>query len=207
MNYAETEIKRFSNLVINRVINEVINDDLDLNELLIITKDSTNEIKMIDFNPIVVNQLLTVITTNVQKNLKNIVNGQLDKVDIIDESFTDYNLEKLRHGIVIEIPSGVILNNSLLSNLGPKIPVKFNLVGHVASHINTRITNYGINNAMMEVSVNVELSEQVILPFTSKQVNYNVNIPIAIKLIQGVVPNYYLNGINTNSPNFLIPVE
>lgn len=207
INYAEVEIKRFSNLVINRVTSEVINENLNLDDLLIITKDSTNEIKTIDFNPIVVNKLLTIITNDVQKNLKSIVNGRIDKVDIIDDSFIDYNLDKLRQGIIFEIPSGVIFSNSLLSNLGPKIPVKFNLVGEVISHVNTKITNYGINNAMMEVSVNIELNEQVILPFISKKVMYNVNIPIAIKLIQGVVPNYYLNGINTNSPNLLIPVE
>lgn len=207
INYAEVEIKRFSNLVINRVTSEVINENLNLDDLLIITKDSTNEIKTIDFNPIVVNKLLTIITNDVQKNLKSIVNGRIDKVDIIDDSFIDYNLDKLRQGIIFEIPSGVIFSNSLLSNLGPKIPVKFNLVGEVISHVNTKITNYGINNAMMEVSVNIELNEQVILPFISKKVMYNVNIPIAIKLIQGVVPNYYLNGINNNSPNLLIPVE
>jgi len=39
----------------------------------------------------------------------------------------------------------------LLSNLGPKIPVKFDLVGEVIINIETKITNYGINNAMMEI--------------------------------------------------------
>ena len=206
MDYAEAEIKRFSNLVINRVISEVINENLNLDDLLIITKDSTNEIKTIDFNPIVVNQLLTIITKNVQQKLKDVVNGKIDKVDI-EETFVNYNIEKLKKGIIMEIPSGAILNNALLSNLGPKIPVKFNLVGEVISHIDTKITNYGINNALMEVSVNIELNEQVILPFVSQKMKYNVNIPIAIKLIQGVVPNYYLHGINTKSSNVLIPVE
>ena len=75
------------------------------------------------------------------------------------------------------------------------------------SNIETKITNYGINNAMMEISVNIELSEQVILPFVSKKIVYNVNIPIAIKLIQGTVPNYYFNGLSRNSPNVFIPME
>lgn len=114
-------------------------------------------------------------------------------------NYAFYNLNSLT--------SGVISSNSLLSNLGPKIPVKFDLVGEVISNIETKITNYGINNAMMEISVNIELSEQVILTFVSKKIVYNVNIPIAIKLIQGTVPNYYFNGLSRNSPNVFIPME
>lgn len=207
INYAEVELKRFSNLVINRAVSEVITEDLKVDELLIIGKDNSDEIKTIDFNPIFVNRLLTIITSNVQKNLKNIVKGNLDKVDIIDESFDDYDLEKLKNGIIFEIPSGIISKNALLSNLGPKIPVRFNLVGEVISRINTNITNYGINNAMIEISIDIELNEQVILPFISKKIIYNTNIPIAIKLIQGTVPNYYFNGLNKSFQNVLVPVE
>lgn len=207
INYAEIEIKRFSNLIINRAVSEVLSDDLKIDELLIIDKDNKDEIQTIDFNPILVNQVLTKVTHNIQLNLKNIVNGKIDKVDIFDEAIDNYDLDKLRRGIIFEIPSGVISSNSLLSNLGPKIPVKFDLVGEVISNIETKITNYGINNAMMEISVNIELSEQVILPFVSKKIVYNVNIPIAIKLIQGTVPNYYFNGLSRNSPNVFIPIE
>ncbi|MFA5604022.1 MAG: sporulation protein YunB [Bacilli bacterium] len=207
INYAEIELKRFSNLVINRAVNDVITEDLKVDELLIIGKDNNDEIKTIDFNPIFVNRLLTIITSSVQKNLKNIVKGNLDKVDIIDENFDDYDLEKLKNGIIFEIPSGIIAKNALLSNLGPKVPVRFNLVGEVISRINTNITNYGINNAMIEISIDIELNEQVILPFVSKKIIYNTSIPIAIKLIQGTVPNYYFNGLNKSSPNVLVPVE
>lgn len=207
INYAEIELKRFSNLVINRAVSEVINEDLKVDELLIIGKDNNDEIKTIDFNPIFVNRLLTIITSNIQKNLKNIVKGNLDKVDIIDENFDDYDLKKLKNGIIFEIPSGIITKNSLLSNLGPKVPVRFNLVGEVVSRINTNITNYGINNAMLEISIDIELNEQIILPFVSKKITYNTNIPISIKLIQGTVPNYYFNGLNKSSPNVLVPVE
>ncbi len=105
------------------------------------------------------------------------------------------------------MPSGIVTNNALLSNLGPKIPVKFELVGDVISNIDTKITNYGINNAMIEISVNVQLNEQIILPFISKRISYTTNIPIAIKLIQGTIPNYYFNGMNKSSPNVFIPVE
>jgi len=194
-------------LIINKAISEVINDDLKVDELLIIEKDNKNEIQTIDFNPIYVNTILTKITNRVQFNLKSVINGRIDKIDIINEDLGEYNLDKLSHGIIFEIPSGIIFNNTLLANLGPRIPVRFDLIGEVISNIGTKITNYGINNAMMEISVNIELNEQVILPFISKKITYVVNAPVAIKLIQGVVPNYYFNGLAKDSANVFIPIE
>ena len=74
----------------------------------------------------------------------------------------------------------------------------------VEQAINTKVTNYGINNALLEVSVNIKLTLKVILPISTKEVNVETNVPIAIKMIQGNVPNYYSNGLNSN---FSIPLN
>ena len=95
--------------------------------------------------------------------------------------------------------------NSFLSNLGPKIPVKINLVGNIISGVETKVTNYGINNAMIEVYVHLQVNIQVILPFLSDTVQVDTLVPIAMKLIQGSVPNYY--GGNLSSPLLSLPVE
>lgn len=207
MDYAELELKKFSNLVINKAITKEMGEEIDISELFVIGKNKDEQINTIDFNPLVVNKILTNITDSVQKNIKYIEQGDLEKIDIDQTALSNYDLNKLGKGIIFEIPSGIIFNNALLSNIGPKIPVKLNLVGDIVSNINTKVTNYGINNAMIEVSVNMELNEQVLLPFLSKKINLTTNIPIAIKLIQGTVPNYYFNGIDKNSPNIAIAVE
>ena len=184
-----------------------LTEDLGIDDLFIITKSDSGEIKTIDFNPIIVNKILTLTTNTVQINLRYIEQGHIDLLDLPDNALIDYDREKLKHGIIYEIPSGVIFNNVFLSNLGPKIPVKLSLVGDILSNVNTKVTNYGINNALIEVNVNLELTEQVILPFISKQVKVSIDIPVALKLIQGTVPNYYLNGINQNSSSLTLPVE
>ena len=81
------------------------------------------------------------------------------------------------------------------------------LVGDTVSNIKTNIQNYGINNALVEVFVNLQVRVNVILPFISKKVVVDSDIPIALKLIQGTIPNYYSNGISQNSPSFSIPLE
>ncbi len=204
MSYAEVEIKRFSNLIVNKAVSKYM-DAASIDELFIIVKDN-NEIKTIDFNPMIVSKLLTTVTEAVHINLKNIIKGNIDKVDVLDD-LSDYDIEKLKNGIIFEIPAGVVLKNSLLSNLGPKIPVRLNLNGEVISNIKTNLTNYGINNALMEVSVNIDLNEQVILPFVSKKIAYKLNVPVAIKLIQGTVPNYFFNGMTETSPNIALPIQ
>ena len=41
----------------------------------------------------------------------------------------------------------------------------------------------------------------VLLPLTSKKIKVESSIPVAIKLIEGMVPNYYFNGIESTYPN------
>lgn len=207
MNYAELEMRKFSNAIINQAVASELSSGLNIDELFLITKDNSNEIKTIDFNPLVVNKILTLVATKIQKNLFYIKEGKFDMIGLPDTFFSDYNIEKLKKGIIFEIPSGVVFKNSLLSNLGPKIPVKLNLIGDIISNIKTKVTNYGINNALIEVFVDIQISEQIILPFTSKKISVNTIIPLSIKLIQGTVPNYYFNGLNKATPNLILPVE
>lgn len=205
--YAELESKKLASIVINDAIAKNVTNDINIDELFLITKDSKNEIKTIDFNPITVNKMLTSVTSSIQKNLKYIENGKIELISLDEDLLIDYEIDKLRKGIICEIPTGVILGNSFLSNLGPKIPVKFNLDGDIISHVNTNITDYGINNAVIEININLDLSMQLILPFKSDKTSINTSIPVAIKLIQGSVPNYYLNGINQNSASLTLPIE
>lgn len=205
--YAESSVKKLTNLVINKAISKQVAEDLNIEDLFIITKDGNNQIKTIDFNPILVNKTLTLITNNIQLNLKYLEEGNIDLLELPDNIDIDYDEDKISKGIIYEIPSGVIFKNALLSNIGPKIPVKLSIIGDIVSTVNTKVTNYGINNAMIEVSIIVEVEEMVILPLTTKKIKVETSIPVAIKLIQGTVPNYYFNGIDKNSPSIAISSE
>ena len=205
LDYAQMEARKIASIIINDAVNHKITNDIDIEELFIITRDTNNEVKTIDFNPIIVNQILTETTILVQSNLRYLEQGKVDMLNLTNNALIDYNQDKLKQGIIYEIPSGVIFGNSFLANIGPKIPVKFSLVGDIVGYINTNVTDYGINNALIEVNIVLELSEQVILPFVSEKITIDTTIPVALKLIQGSVPNYYLNGLN--SPSFALPIN
>ena len=44
------------------------------------------------------------------------------------------------------------------------------------------------------------MEEQVLLPFVSKKIKVSSEVPLAVKMIEGQVPNYYSTGIKENSP-------
>lgn len=207
MSYATSQVKKLSNLVINRAISKQIAEELNVEDMFIITKSETGEIRTIDFDPIVVNKTLTKIVNTIQLNLKYLEEGKLDLLELPDNILIDYDESKLSKGIIYEIPSGVIFGNSLLANLGPKIPVKLSLIGDIVSNVNTKVTNYGINNALIEVSVNVQVESRVILPFITDTITVETDIPVAMKLVQGVVPDYLLGGLINSSIPLTIPSE
>ena len=201
LDYATLQAGKIATFIINQAVNKEITDELNIDELFITSKDADGKINSVDFNPKTVNRMLNLITSKVNEYLDALENGNISELNINNNLLSDDS--KLKKGIIFEIPSGLVFNNVLLSNIGPKIPVKLNLVGDITSNISTSVTDYGINNALIEIIVNIKVYEQVILPYTSKQIEVEIDIPIAIKLLQGETPSYYYNGLNSNliTPN------
>ena len=206
MQQAEIDCKKMAITIIKNSLNDDVLGVLDEDDLFYIVQNKDGEIQTIDFNPVTVNKFLRETTLVVSENLKKIESGNISDITFI--SSDDYDLKKLKNGVISEIPMGIITNNVLLSNLGPKVPVKINLVGNVVSGIETSIRNYGINNAIVEIYAKVEVTEEVIIPFQTKRIKVTNNIPIAIKIIQGNVPDYYSDGKLNSSSNILsLPIE
>lgn len=188
--YGKIESKKIISYVINKsltddVINNIKND-------LFVEKNNT-----IDFNSANINKLVALINRNLKTNLNDLEKGNISLEDIT--LFKDKS--KIKKGIIYEIPTGIIFNNALLSNIGPKIPVKLHLIGDILVSVSTKINDYGINNAIIELDINIVITEQMVLPFSVNEVKVEESIPIAIKLIQGNIPNYY--SLNNDLPFYL----
>lgn len=199
--YAEIETKKFSNLIINNAISKTVTDRIKPDEIFKITNDKNDEIKTIDFNTPKINEYLTKATKSIQEEMQNIENGNINKID--KDITKKYNKEDLKKGIIYSLNTGVISNNPLLANLGPKIPIKINLVGDVISYVSADVEDYGINNSMVRVFINLKVTEEVMIPFYGKEIEMEAKVPIAIKLITGKLPEYYL-GTN-QSKQIVVP--
>lgn len=196
--YAEVEVGRIARYVVNYAVTTKNIKELEFQDLFIIEKNSKEEIQSVDFDPVVVNNVLNSITETVLSHFKAIEEGDLSIFDLSNSAIINVNTNKLKQGIVAEIPIGVITGNTILSNLGPKIPVKLAVVGDIESELETEIKYYGINNALITVYVNIVVGEQIYMPIATGKVVIKQRIPIAIKLMQGIVPNAYFSNLNSS---------
>lgn len=201
---AKEETNKLSTIIINDAIKKQVVDGISFDKLFIITYEN-DEIATIDFDSVIVNKVLSTITSSIQTNLKYIEQGNLELLELSDNVLAHYDQDKLKQGIIYEIPLGIVYNNPFLTNLSPKVPVRLNLIGSIDSNIRTEVKNYGINNALIEVYVDVVVNLQVVLPFQYSESKVKVSVPLALKMIKGKVPEYYANG--ENSSKFSIPIS
>lgn len=194
LNIAEKEVKKLVILVINNSINDDVINEIGNNELFDIVKNNNNEIVLIDYNSMNVNKYLALVVRKVSNNLDLIENG---KYNLLSFDLEGYDNKLLNKGIIANIPFGSLLGLNLLSNVGPRVPVKFNLIKDVSGGIDTKINEYGINNAYMEVLVKVKVNVNINLLFLSRTINIECSVPISMKIIQGNIPNFYTGGINS----------
>lgn len=199
--YTSSKLKTISTTIINRTVCKEISNLQNIDDMIIVTKNKDNEIQMIDFNSTVVNKILVSITDSILMDLKSIENGS-------NEMFSNsIDIYKYSNGIIYEVPIGTITNNIFLGSLGFKVPVKLSIIGDVISNVNTKIKEYGINNALIEISINISVNEKVVVPFTSQTINVSMSVPIYLKLIQGNIPIYYGNGLSRDSNILSVPTK
>lgn len=198
MSYAEAESKKLIVLIINKAVTKQINN-VDTNDIFDITYNKDGEVILIDFNSKRTSIALSTITSLVELNLRAIEEGKIDMIELPDNSLDSFDTDLLDKGIILEVPLGVINDSAFLTNLGPKIPVRLSLIGDVSSGFSTEVEEYGINNALITLNIDIEVNAKIILPIISDDMNITASIPIAMKVVQGKIPEYYLNGFTTKS--------
>ena len=181
MKYSTSEMKRIVSVIINRSVNSDILNKEDMDNLFIISKSNNGEISSITLDSIIVNKITDNISDACEDNLR-----------LIEEE--KYSEIKKKFNIGEEyffVPSGIIFNNNLLNRLGPKIPIAMKMIGNVTSGIKTEVKEYGINNSLITISVEIKVEIMVVLPFSSDYISISNDVPFVIKLIQGKVPQLY----------------
>ena len=159
-----------TNRIIMKIIDETISEILSEEEynIIDIEKNSENEITNINFNNNKINKILSLSIKNVEK-----------KMEVIE------NESKIYY-----ISYGLIFNNHLLNNLGPKIPYMVSQLGRTSNNTYINIKEYGINNSMIEVILDIEIEIRIMLPFFSDTIKVKKEILLENKIIQGNIPKY-----------------
>ncbi|ETT81952.1 sporulation protein YunB [Viridibacillus sp. FSL R5-0477] len=204
LDYAEVQTNRIASEVISKAINSRTANVLDVND--IIEEVPGEDTKMTKFNSEIINRVMAETYTLVQDHLEEAESGNLSKLPKYDDIEYDANAMQEDGGVVFYVPIGQVTKLPLLGNLGPKIPIRFHVIGKINTNVETDIEEFGINNALVKVQIHLSVNVQVIVPFASKSTTVEQRIPVAIGMLKGTVPNIYTTGGGTQ-PSVEVPIK
>ncbi|WP_173915742.1 sporulation protein YunB [Halobacillus sp. Marseille-Q1614] len=208
---AETRAQQLARDAINEAVSKQLAEDLHFEDLVRIEKDNEGKIVYMGWNSALVNRTLRDTTFRVQHFLKRMEMNELPLEDttlepdlVSDDSNRDLGKEP---ATLVEIPLGMATNNTVLSNLGPNIPVQLRIIGDVQTQFKNDITEYGINSAHFQLWINFKVSLRVVIPFSTETITVTNDIPVDSAVIPGEVPNFYNGDGSGNSPSFSYPMD
>ncbi len=204
MSIAETKSRQIATRAINDAISKKIVEEMDVEELYIVHEGADG---VYSFNGEVYNRIVSEATIRVQKYLDYVEAGKLDE---LDTAMNDIQIEYERvgdtEGIVFDIPLGAATKNALFENLGPRIPVRFEIIGSVESEIRADKVELGINNTYLELYIDFKVIANVVIPFSSENTVIENSVRIGDLFIEGDVPYYYSPGAREGAQP-VIPVK
>ena len=137
----------------------------EVNNILYIDKNKSNEIVYLDYD--------------IDKTYK-LLNKYIDSLK------KDNSKSK-----ILTVPFFIASDNIIISSLGPKIKFKYEIIDNVKGKIKTKVTDFGVNNALVEMYFELEIGYLVVIPMNKKESVLKTEILISSKIINGKVPTFY----------------
>ena len=195
MSYAKNQLTNIATLVIKQSIAESDIVTFDMKEAIMFDENEKGEVSSIIVNTPLINHLLVTTSQNIEEKLLYVEEGRFSELGI---TFLDDG--PLRDGVSLEVPLLAAFKLAVSQDVGPQIPVHIDIIGNTETDIVTNVKSYGINNALLEILLDINVKMQVQLPFQSEMLSVNVHSPLIVKLITGPIPEYYYIGNSSASP-------
>lgn len=164
----ETAASSKGNKIINDEVNKVMKN-YTYNDLITIDKDTNGKISLIEANSISINELITQINSNIQK--------EFDKIP----------------RITVFINMGSVSGISALKNVEPKFEVELESAGNISSTVRTEFKSVGINQTHHKIYLDIDARVGILTPFSAFGKDINVDVLISEAIIVGEVPETYYN--------------
>ncbi|PAV28729.1 sporulation protein YunB [Virgibacillus profundi] len=205
MEIAEAKTDEFATRAINSAVRFAENYDFE--DIANITYNNNGDPAIYNWNSAMISEINRVATDRVEEFFLNMNRGDPLVFDNPLQETPDYSdgaedLAKVDPTIV-EIPLGQVTGNSVLANLGPKVPVNLEFVGNVRTNIYQETKEWGINSSWVSLYLYVEVDVQVVIPFTTEVTKVHTEIYMDGGAIMADVPEFY----GGSNPNIAIPKE
>ena len=166
---------------LNNTIQKTIENNME--DILKINKNSNDEIVYIDYD--------LKNTYAYLEKATQIIKNRLNETD----------------NFILKVPFLAGSKIALLNNLGPTLSIKINYINAILTNIYTKVTNYGLNNALVEAYIRITIDGLITTPVTEKKTSVSYDFLISSKLINGKVPGIYGDYLTSNSSLFDVPIN
>lgn len=204
LDIAELKTIEFATRTINSAVKST--EEISFDDLILMEMDNNGNVSTLGWNSEAVNRALRTATDRAEYFLYGMNKGEQIDTD-------DPNLQPIEFGdsvgdlaskdpTVVEIPIGQATGNTLLANLGPKIPVHFEIVGSLQSDVVHEVKEFGVNAALIEIYIPVTVDMQIVIPFSTTTSQISTRVFIDSRVIMGDVPEFYSDGESGTSVTF-----
>lgn len=141
----------------------------------------------LNYNVEILNSISVTAISKLQYYLHRLEKGDYNDV-ALKNSFSEGRLS-LNEGIVYSIPVSRVFNNSLISSLFGNVLIRYKMIGQISGEIVSEISEYGINNALVEIKLRVNAKVQSIAPSMTNEKKIEIYVPLSMRLLQGEIPD------------------
>ncbi len=131
------------------------------------------------------------ISRQIQEALSSILNRAYEQFQEHQIDVLEPKQRSISSKVIYEMPLGMLLHVPFLAELGPKVPIHMRLLGDVMGMVVSKVTPYGINNALVEISVEMTVRVQVFSFFVVEELEVMQTIPLSLEVFEGEVPTIY----------------
>ena len=161
--------------------------------LLDMHKNSQNQITSMNYNMQAIYKIASDLERHILRKLKE--NSKINLYSLSLES----KMRNQDQKIIMYIPLGLLTNSPLLANVGPKIPVTISFMDTFFTQIKTKVTDYGLNNALIEIYLNIKIHYKIIGISETDDETLEYDILLDSRIIQGNIPNWYAGSYEKRS--------
>lgn len=182
----QMEIERLNQMIITHCY---FTDESQYDRLVIIERGEDNEIKLIDFDMVRLNQIANAIVLDIESTYNQLEEGTYQA---IDDTYYERRLEQIsQNGVISSIPIVTLFHLSALSFFSPCISVRYKHLSSVGSSIQKDVQNYGMNHVMIELSIEIKMTMVMVYPFYEQYHTQIIKIPVLLDIFEGQIPLIY----------------
>lgn len=164
----EDKIKSLATIITNQQ-STIIMNKYQYDQLYTIEKDENGDIIVVRANVVLINNLISDLTENIQREFNSL------------------------HNIEISLPLGSLTGIYFMSGFGPEISINVSVVGTVDTNIKSEFIAQGINQTLHRVYVNFDCEMKIVTPVNNFSQKVTNQVIIAEHVIVGNIPSSYYN--------------